>query len=237
MCATPADRVRREIKDAYRGAAPGVLRPFLADPEAAVARLADLIREYWRRALAPHWDRLRGVLEGDVLHRARRMADGGAVALFDDVHPELRFADEALWIEKRFEATVTLDGRGLLLVPSAFVWPVLMAITKPPWQPALVYPARGVATLWDPGERPAPAALAALLGTRRASVLSALDAPRSTLELSRSLGISPGSVSQHLGVLRAAGLVNPHRVGRVVLYVRSATGEAVARGGQVGVAA
>ena len=67
MCATPADRVRREIKDAYRGAAPGVLRPFLADPEAAVARLADLIREYWRRALAPHWDRLRGVLEGDVV--------------------------------------------------------------------------------------------------------------------------------------------------------------------------
>jgi len=61
-------------------------------------------------------------------------------------------------------------------------------------------------------------------------VLSALGAPLSTTELARSLGLSAASVSQHLAVLRAAGLVNGHRVGRVVLYMRSPSGESLAAG-------
>ena len=226
MTATPADQVRAEIRRAYRRTAvPPVLGPFIDDPQAAVAELADLVRTYWQRALAAHWPRLRALLEGDVLHRARQIADGGAQRLFADLHPELRFDDDALWIEKPFEDAVALDGRGLLFVPSAFAWPALIALTEPPWQPTLIYPARGVATLWEPGGRPAPEALAALLGQRRASVLAALHAPRSTTELARGLGLSAASVSQHLAVLRDAGLVNGHRVGRSVLYVRSPTGE------------
>jgi DNA-binding transcriptional ArsR family regulator len=37
-------------------------------------------------------------------------------------------------------------------------------------------------------------------------------------------------VSQHLAVLRDSGLVNGHRVGRVVLYARSPTGDYLAAG-------
>jgi DNA-binding transcriptional ArsR family regulator len=37
--------------------------------------------------------------------------------------------------------------------------------------------------------------------------------------------ISTGGVSQHLSVLRKAGLVHGHRVGRVVLYLRSPAGD------------
>jgi len=51
--------------------------------------------------------------------------------------------------------------------------------------------------------------------------------PRSTTELARALDLSPGSVSQHLSVLRDAGLVHGHRVGRAVLYLRSPTGESL----------
>jgi Family of unknown function (DUF5937)/Helix-turn-helix domain len=229
MVATPADRVRAEVQATYRRTEmPAVLRPFVDEPDAAVAALADLVRTYWDRALAPHWERLRALLEGDVLYRARQMADGGAHRLFADIHPELRFADDALWIEKRVDVTYTLDGRGLLFVPSAFAWPRMTAVTEPPWQPTLMYPARGVATLWDPGRAAAPEALAALLGHRRASVLAALDAPRSTTELAGALGLSAASVSQHLRVLRDAGLANGHRVGRSVLYVRSPTGDSLA---------
>jgi hypothetical protein len=229
MAATPADEVRAEVGFAYRDAElPPALRPFVEDPAAALAALADLVRAYWDRALAPHWPRLRALLEGDVLYRARQMADGGAHRLFADIHPELRFADDALWIEKRYDESHALDGRGLLFVPSAFAWPRMTAITEAPWQPTLIYPARGVATLWDPGQSAAPEALAALLGPRRASVLAALDAPRSTTELARALGLSAASVSQHLRVLRDAGLANGHRVGRSVLYVRSPTGDSLA---------
>ena len=91
-------------------------------------------------------------------------------------------------------------------------------------QPVPYEGARGIGALWEPGRAAPPAALAALLGPRRASILAALRAPRSTTELARALELSPGSVSQHLGVLRDAGLVSSHRVGRSVLYVRSPVG-------------
>jgi len=229
LTSTPPAHVRAEIRTAYRRTGvPPRLEPFLDDPSAAVAALAELLREYWRRALAPHWDRLLSLLEGDVLYRARRLADAGARGLFADMHPELAFADGELRVEKPFEETVALGGRGLVFVPSAFAWPLLVAITRPPWQPTLIYPARGVGALWDPDRTAPPEALQALLGNRRASVLGALDVPRSTTELSHRLEISPGSVSQHLTVLRAAGLVDGHRVGRSVLYVRSALGDHLA---------
>jgi DNA-binding transcriptional ArsR family regulator len=38
-------------------------------------------------------------------------------------------------------------------------------------------------------------------------------------------------VSQHLGVLRAGGLVTAHRVGRVVLYARTSVAEALLAAG------
>ena len=40
-----------------------------------------------------------------------------------------------------------------------------------------------------------------------------------------AVGVSAGGVSQHLAILRDAGLVNGHRTGRVVLYLRSPAAE------------
>jgi hypothetical protein len=229
MLATPPERVRAEVERVYAPEPlPAVLAPFADEPEAALAALAELVRAYWTRALDPHWERIRALLEGDVLYRARRLADGGAQRLFADIHPELRFADDTLFVDMPFDGHLDLSGRGLLFVPSAFTWPRPSASLEGPWQPFVVYPARGVASLWEPARAAPPAALAALLGRRRASVLGAVAAPRSTTELARALELSPGSVSQHLSVLRDAGLVNAHRVGRVVLYVRSPTGDALA---------
>jgi DNA-binding transcriptional ArsR family regulator len=106
-----------------------------------------------------------------------------------------------------------------------FAWPDVVLVTDPKWQPTIVYPARGVGTLWEPGRPAAPDALAALLGRVRAGVLDALERPRSTTDLAQALGVSAGGVSQHLSVLREAGLVHGHRVGRVVLYLRSPAGD------------
>jgi DNA-binding transcriptional ArsR family regulator len=52
-----------------------------------------------------------------------------------------------------------------------------------------------------------------------------LDSPRSTTELAGALSLTPGGVSQHLSVLRDAGLVSGRRVSRTVLYLRSADGD------------
>jgi DNA-binding transcriptional ArsR family regulator len=231
VLATPPDQVRREIRYAYRERSiPQILEPLLDDPSSALPRLVEAIRGYWDVALEPYWDRLRALLEGDVLYRARQMADGGARLLFSDLHPELTFDDEILRVKKPWSDEIALDGRGLLLVPSAFIWPALSWITASPWQPTVVYPARGVGALWDPGASAAPDGLAELMGTRRAAVLAALDAPRSTTELARRLELSPASVSQHLAVLRDAGLVQASRVRRVVLYARTPRGQALVAG-------
>ena len=96
----------------------------------------------------------------------------------------------------------------------------------PPWQPAIVYAPRGIATLWEPAER-APDALADLLGRRRAMLLAAL--PATTQELARAHAASPAGVSEHLSVLRRAGLVAGRREGRTVRYARTPAGDALVR--------
>jgi hypothetical protein len=230
VLATPPERVRFELRRAYEGRRlPAVLEPLLRDPTRELPKLADTLRGYWERALAPHWARIRALLEGDILHRARRLADGGLPALLADIHPEVSFADGTLRIDMPYDVTADLGGRGMVFVPSAFTWPRPAAAVEPPYAPFLVYPARGIGALWEPERAAPPGALAALLGPRRAAIFGALHAPRSTTELARALELSPGSVSQHLSVLREAGLVHGHRVGRAVLYVRSEKGEGLLR--------
>ena len=123
-------------------------------------------------------------------------------------------------------ATVPLEGRGLLLVPSAFGWLGPTVITAEPWQPTVIYPARGVALLWEE-EAPLDDAIAALLGRTRARVLAASAAPVSTTELARRLEITPSGASQHLSALSAAGLVSRRREGREVLYMRTPLAESL----------
>jgi DNA-binding transcriptional ArsR family regulator len=240
MLATPAAQVRAEVRHVYDGRQlPRALEPFIERPRAALRELADQLRRYWELALEEHWPRISALLAHDILYRARQLAHGGTRELFADLDPTISWEEQGLLrIEKNecADTPMQLDERGLLLLPSVFAWPKVVLVTQPPWQPTLIYPARGVGMLWEP-ERPAPPdALARLLGASRASILSALDRPRSTTDLARVLEISPGGVSQHLSVLHSAGLVSRHRDQRSVLYLRSHTGEGLVRSASAEVA-
>lgn len=225
--ATPVEQIRHDM-ELFRSEHPRspVAAEWPADPAGAVAVLADTLETYWARAVAPAWPRIRAFLEGDLAHRARRLAEDGPAALFAGLHPAVAWADGHLDVTSAREATIRLDGRGLLLMPSAFTWAGPATIDLPPWQPTLIYPARGIATLWDEGSR-APEALARLLGATRATVLASLDAPCSTTEVAARLAMSPAGTSHHLLALRDAGLVTGRRDGRALLYVRTATGDAL----------
>jgi DNA-binding transcriptional ArsR family regulator len=229
MVATPPRQIASEVRYAYQDAPlPAVLEPFVERPRRAIEGLAELMREYWQRTLAEDWPRVRSLLEHDVLYRARQIADGGTARLFCDLDPAVSWCEGVLTIEcGQCESDLDLDERGLLLLPSAFVWPKVTTVTLEPWQPTLAYPARGIGMLWSPEQPPAPDALERLMGRTRASLLTALDSPRSTTELAGALGLTPGGVSQHLTVLRDAGLVCGRRVARSVLYLRSAEGDAL----------
>ncbi|EDY58892.2 ArsR family transcriptional regulator [Streptomyces sviceus ATCC 29083] len=99
-----------------------------------------------------------------------------------------------------------------------------------PWQPTVIYPARGMGGLHgDVVPRPSEA-LARLLGRQRAAVLAGLGDPASTTDLARRHGLAPSTVSAHLAVLREAGLLRSRRQGHRVLYGRTALGDAVVAG-------
>ncbi|WP_329458166.1 ArsR/SmtB family transcription factor [Streptomyces sp. NBC_01497] len=219
----------------------------LADPAAAVGLLADVTERAWRALLAPDWPRLRGLLEADIGYRSRRLAAGGLEALFADLDTRVVWSADSGTLRvgdvfPGFPVTQRLDGRGVLLMPSVFVWPDVVSGFAPPWQPTILYPARGIGQLWGrgewsgaagtaAGERAAEAvrALGRLLGANRARLLAGLDAPASTTELAHRHGLAASSVSEHLAVLRGAGLLTSRRHGHQVLYERTDLGRRLAR--------
>lgn len=208
----------------------GPLEPFLRDPTGEVERLCDALADFWVAALEPHWPRVLALLDEDIRYRARRLTEGGPARLFGDLDPRVSWEGDRIEVDQVYCEDVELRGRGLLLVPSAFQVTRPASITSPPWQPTLIYPCRGVALLWEETPPEGPDALVRLVGGTRARLLSVLDAPRSTTQLARSLGISPGGVSQHLSVLRNSGLVCAERAGRSVLYLRTSMADRLLAG-------
>ncbi|MFI6696786.1 helix-turn-helix domain-containing protein [Streptomyces sp. NPDC050433] len=226
---TPAALVRRDLVAAHApGPLPDALRDATAD-DATVAALRDalcaLLRQYWHLAVEPAWPRMRLLLEADMTYRARQLAVGGARLLFADMHPNLRWHHGVLHIDKMISRYhVAASGRGLLLVPSAFAHkPAPPVSGEEP--PLLVYPSRGVATLWAPAPTADAPALVSLLGAPRARLLHLLGEPLPTVEIARRFRVTPSAVSQHLRVLHATGLVTRARDGRRVLYRRSPLGD------------
>lgn len=203
-------------------------RALLADPERALAELTGLLERAWLTLLAPDWPRLRALLEADVAFHTRRLAEGGLERLFADLHPRLIWSDGTLTITNRGDHVRELGGQGLMLVPSVFAWPEVIGGFDAPWQATVIYPARGIGGLWAEPDAETSEALVRLLGPNRAAVLSALDEPASTTTLAHRHGLALSSVSAHLSVLRAAGLLTSRRHGHQVLYERTPLGMALA---------
>ncbi|SIM85165.1 ArsR/SmtB family transcription factor [Micromonospora cremea] len=227
---TPPGIVRRDVLAAYpRGRLPDVLREIAADDDAPALALRDAVcaalQRYWDVAIKPTWPQMRLVLEADMTYRARQLALGGARLLFADMHPNLRWHDGVLHIDKMIgRHRVLVSGRGLLLLPSVFAHKPAPPVS-PEQPPLLAYPCRGVATLWAPTPTADGAALTSLLGAPRTRLLGLLDEPLPTVEIARRLTVTPSAVSQHLRVLHATGLVSRTRDGRHVLYRRSPLGD------------
>ena len=224
--ATDPAQIRRELGWRFDGNVPDVVRPLVDDVTCGIDTLVDMMAGYWERALAPWWDQVRALLEADIRHRAGHLADGGALELFGGLPGGVRWHEGTLEVQAPTDAVVELAGRGLQLVPSVFVWPRTGAMFDPPWQPSVIYAPRGVGDLWTPSGA-GTGALGDLVGRGRARILNALAEEASTTELARRLTASPTGVSEHLGVLRRAGLVRARREGRSVLYSRTAVGDAL----------
>ncbi|MFC4464513.1 DUF5937 family protein [Streptomyces xiangluensis] len=221
----------RALADTPGAAESPLGRALLRDPVRMVQQLADLLEAAWHTLVEPDWPRLRALLEADVAFHSRRLAEVGLGGLLPELDRRFAWGTGTLTVDRKGEHVRELGGQGLVLMPSVFSWPDVVSGFDPPWQPTLVYPARGIGGLWASPTDRASDALVRLLGRGRACVLTALDEPATTTALAHRLGLAPSSVSAHLSALRAAGLLVSRRYGHQVLYERTPLGMALASGG------
>ena len=212
---------------------PDSARELFERPRKSLREITAELAECHERLIAPHWERIRAVLDADIAYRTGLLASGGARRLFADMHPDLNWAAGSLTLsdpdEKDSVFHVQKGPDGVVLIPCVFAWPEVSVSKATSTQTVMLYPARGAANVWsrlgEDGISGTPAEH--LLGESRARLLSTLRSPATTTALARQLGVTPSAVSQHLAFLHRGQLVQRQRRGRAVLYQTSDLGLAL----------
>ena len=239
MRSTPRSALSAELADVWRdrpGRPPAWVRS-LADGDAeALKVVVRALRDFHDAVVGPRWESVVNSFHGDVARRIPVLAAGGHQALFDTLHPQLRWRHDGLE-RQGHDREYHLGGSGLLLIPSAF-WsgsPVFALGDGVRLGHALLYAAQPngqhAGTGDGPGDVLAGLAgndhLAVLLGPTRAAALRALCEPRGTADLAGTVGISPASASEHAKVLREAYLIETRREGRSVRHSLTPLGRTI----------
>jgi len=234
LAATPAEPVRASLCRVFGEVPwPGSASELYERPRESLREIATELAECHERLIAPHWQRIRAVLDADIAYRTGVLASGGARRLFADMHPDLNWTAGTLTLRDadtdHSVMHVQKGPDGVVLMPCVFAWPEVSVSKATSTQTILMYPARGAANVWSPlgdaGVSGTPAEH--LLGAPRARLLSALQSPATTTTLARQLGVTPSAVSQHLAFLHRGQLVQRQRRGRTVLYQVSDLGLAL----------
>lgn len=215
---TPEHVVRAEVRIAYGSAVPACLSRAMLQTQEFLNRLASLIEYFWQKAIAPHWASLRARLEGEMLYRARTLAVGGVTELFTGLHKDVTLEHDRLTVRTMSYWDGGKRNPGLLLVPSVFAWPDVFMTVRLPWRTAILYPSRGIADLWEHTSSSCSKGLQLLVGPSRAKMISSLQVPRTTLEMSAAVGLSPAATSEQISKLREVGILERTRIGRRVFY-------------------
>ncbi|GAA2478527.1 winged helix-turn-helix domain-containing protein [Streptomyces thermolineatus] len=204
-------------------------------------RLGEAFRVCHREAVAPVWSRIRAHVDADRAARGQAFLAGGVEGVLRSLGPAFRWRPPVLEADYPVEQDLHLDGRGLLLQPSFFCWRMPVTFVDGALSPVLVYPVRpGPGWLEDvPGGAPrardgardgeAGGGLGPLIGRTRAALLDAVRGGCSTGDLARRLGVSASAVSQHVAVLREAGLLVSSRKAQHVLHTITPEGRALLR--------
>jgi DNA-binding transcriptional ArsR family regulator len=235
LAATAAGPVRASLCRVFgEGPWPDSARELFEQPRKSLREITAELAECHERLIAPHWERIRAVLDADIAYRTGVVASGGARHLFADMHANLSWTAGTLTLSDAGNDSVFHVRKGpdgVVLIPCVFAWPDVSVSKATSTQTILLYPARGAANVWSPlgddGVSGTPAEH--LLGVPRARLLSAVRSPATTTTLARQLGVTPSAVSQHLAFLHRGQLVQRQRRGRAVLYQTSDLGLALLR--------
>lgn len=206
----------------------GALDALIADPGRARRLLADDLQTAYDVLIAPDWARMHDILRADIAYRATQLAEGGLEGVIADLHPSVGLAGPVLRVESGIHGVVRPAGDGLRFQPGIFAGVEPIVILDEPWQPTLVYPARGTATLGRSDPLEPPSGLVGLLGLHRSRILTGLVEPATTTMLARRHGLAASTASAHVSVLHSSGLLSRRRRGREVFYTQTPLGSALA---------
>ncbi|MEU7780274.1 ArsR/SmtB family transcription factor [Micromonospora parva] len=227
--ATPARRVRAEVTMAYEDTPVSPLRRRFAaaDPE-VLDLFGGAVRAWFDAVLEPHWAELTSAYRQQVAAASQRLAQHGLARLFSGLHPGIRWREPVLEVHTWWDGDLPGTGHGLILLPSPLAGPRPRVLLQQGHPILLVYPVV-MPTL---GASAAADSLGRLLGVTRALVLRRLaaDGGLTTTVLSRSVGISLSSASEHAHALRTAGLVASVREGGAVRHHLTSLGASLLRG-------
>lgn len=143
--ATSPSKALSDVQTAYAGRElPPRLAELAVDPRGLRDAVADVVEAYWELAIAPHWPRMRAVLEADMVWRARLLAHEGAAALLTSLDPTAvwRGGELTLFVHRDLHLGAAVDGRGFWLVPTLFAQHSISPV-GPLEPPTVAYPARG----------------------------------------------------------------------------------------------
>jgi DNA-binding transcriptional ArsR family regulator len=203
------------------------------DSEEALSKFCDLLKEFFERCLAPHWNHFESAALRDSRARETLLQRFGLTCVLRTLTRELTATGNRRTSTLEFGGR---DSRGkqlefapsgrLVLTPSYFTWPhatfvilrghtVDLRIAYPLASPQPVAQRAGH---W----KGAAQRFAALADPTRLHMLELLaNRNLSTREFAGMLGLSEGGVSRHLSILRNAELVTCERESYFVLYRRT----------------
>ena len=242
---TPDDVIRKnvEVVMVYDGETP-IRMQFLERPREALECLIEELRFYWNAVLAPHWAQMVNILENDVLFRARALAlygsrrhagrylgqarlSPGDSATGQGDAGQVHHVGHRLWwdgfpVERRWLAVSAVTVQ--------FAWRCEQVRGCVAGRAAMVTYADlrgarfGLVATADGRTSGANESLALVVGASRARLLQTLIEPIHTNELAQRLSLTAGAVSQQLGKLAQAGLIESYRSGSKVYYQLSDRG-------------
>lgn len=214
LLAAPRDQMYAELVDATTGRGTDVARRLLDDPDRVRSEAATALRRLWKAVVEPEWPSMRQALRAEMLDRALQVNREGLRAVLPRLHPSAVCGDDTVSVMKAVDIDVDCP-EGLILVPSLFITDRMQCTTSDHWTPAIYYPASG-RYLWS---APAtPRSLDRLLGATRSKILAALTTPLQTTVVAGLVGVTPPTASEHLTILRDAGLIDSSRTGRTATH-------------------
>jgi DNA-binding transcriptional ArsR family regulator len=203
------------------------------DPLAFTERLCALLEGYWEAAFAQDWERLEPHFAESVAEAGRLMRAGGLYAFIDTLGPRMRARRDTQRFDLELscaphwgsaadspDVDVTVSET-FTFVPSAFSWPHIWYGIEDDWRLGMTYHVPLIEEQARP--RVPPADLVRILracgdDVRLRALRWIAERPRSTQELAPLIGITEPALSKHLRQLADAGVLEPRRDGRYVLY-------------------